>query len=287
MTSRVVVVTDAAASLPEPLALRWNVSIVPLEVAIDGEPLGPAELGDLDRVLDALEARAQVTTSQPSVGAFESAYSAAIAAGATHIVSVHITQSISGTVNAARLAADAAAVPVTVVDSGSVGMATGWAALAAAAKAKAGADAEEVAAEASRVAAGATMLFTVDSLEYLKRGGRVGPTIAAIGDALNIRPVLTVANGKISILQRVRSTPRARALVVDLAERAIASLPRPALAIMGLRAQAYADDIAASLEVRHPKLAMLVRTPVTSVLAVHGGPGSFAAVVADIPPELR
>lgn len=286
MTSRVVVVTDSAASLPEPLARRWNVSIVPLEVAVDGEPLAPSRLADLDYVLDALEARQKVTTSQPSVGAFTDAYAAAAEQGASHIVSVHVTQTISGTVNAARLAAKDASIPVTVVDSGSVGMGTGWPALAAAAKAKSGVEAEKVADEARRVAASVTMLFTVDSLEYLKRGGRVAPTVAAIGDALNIRPVLTVKNGELVVLQRVRSTPRARALVVDHAERAIARFDRPALAIMGLRAQAYADDIAASLEVRHPKLAMLVRTPVTSVLAVHGGPGSFAAVVADIPREL-
>ncbi len=287
MTHRVVVVTDSAASLPEPLARRWNVIIVPLEVTIDGVASHSTGLDDLERVLDALDAGKPVSTSQPSVGAFDEAYRAAAAAGATDIVSVHITQTISGTVNGARLAAEKSAIPVTVVDSGTVGMGTGWAALAAAAKAKAGQSAAEVAAEAQRVADSATMLFTVDSLEYLRRGGRVPSTVALVGDALNIRPVLTVAGGELVVLQRVRSTPKARALVVELAEKAIKEFVHPALAIMGLRAQVYADDIAAILEVRHPKLAMLVRTPVTSVLAVHGGPGSFAAIVADIPPELR
>ncbi len=70
-------------------------------------------------------------------------------------------------------------------------------------------------------------------------------------------------------------------------EAAIAELPNPGLAIMGLRAQAFADDAAAVLELKYPHLAKLVRTPVTSVLAVHGGPGSFAAAVADLPKELR
>ncbi len=282
-----VVVTDSAASLPEPLALRWNVAVVPLEVSIDDASLNATGTSELDAVLGALDAGARVTTSQPSVGAFANAYGAAAAEGATHIVSVHVSETISGTANTARLAAAEADVPVTVVDSGTVAMGTGWAALAAAAKAKAGATAEEAAEEARRVAATSTVLFTVDTLEYLKRGGRVPATVAAFGDALNIRPVLTMRSGELIVLQRVRTTPRARALVVGLAEEAIERFAAPALAIMGLRAQAYADDVAATLEVRHPELAMVVRTPVTSVLAVHGGPGAFAAVVADIPKELR
>ncbi len=166
-------------------------------------------------------------------------------------------------------------------------MATGWAALGAAAKARAGASAEEVAEEARRVAASSAMYFTVASLEYLRRGGRIPGAVAALGGALHVRPVLGARDGEIVVLERVRTTPRARAAVVARAEEAIAALPNPGLAIMGLRAQAYADDAAAVLEVRHPRLAMVIRTPVTSVLAVHGGPGSFAAFVADLPPELR
>jgi DegV family protein with EDD domain len=281
------VVTDSAASLPEPLIKRWGIVVVPLEVVIDDVVYrAPSDIST-DRVLDALEAGLKVSTSQPNVGAFEAAYRAAADAGADRIVSVHLSGKLSGTVNGARLAAASSPVPVAVVDSQSVGMGLGWAALAAAAKARAGSSEEEVVAEAVRVAASSSMLLTVDSLEYLRRGGRVPPTMAALGDALNVRPVLGVEDGSVVILERVRTTPRARAAVVARAEAAIAALPNPGLAIMGLRAQEYADDVAAVLEMKYPRLAMLIRTPVTSVLAVHGGPGSFAAVVADLPPELR
>jgi DegV family protein with EDD domain len=287
VTPHVVVVTDSAASLPEALIKRWGIVVVPLEVIIDGVVYRePSDLNS-DRVLDALEADRKVSTSQPSVGAFQDAYRVAAEAGADRIVSVHISGKISGTVNGARLAAASSPVPVTVVDSQSIGMGAGWAALAAAAKARAGLSEAEVVAEAVRVAASSSMLLTVDSLEYLRRGGRVPATMAALGDALNIRPVLGVEGGGVVVLERVRTTPRARAAVVARAEAAIAALPNPGLAIMGLRAQEYADDIAAVLEMKFPRLAMLIRTPVTSVLAVHGGPGSFAAVVADIPAELR
>lgn len=266
---------------------RWGVAVVPLEVSIDGDTVREPTEGGPDQVLRALAEGRKVSTSQPSVGAFEEVYREAAAAGAERIVSVHISGTMSGTVDTARLAAEVSPVPVTVVDSRSIGMGTGWAALAAAAKARAGASEMETAAEAARVAASSSMLLTVDSLEYLRRGGRVPATMAALGDALNIRPVLAVEDGVVVILERVRTTPRARAAVVARAEAAIEELPAPGLAIMSLAAQEYADDIAAVLEARHSRLAMLIRTPVTSVLAVHGGPGSFAAVVADLPPELR
>jgi len=283
----VVVVTDSAASLPEALIRRWEIAVVPLEVTIDDVVYREAADRETERVLDALEAGRRVSTSQPSVGAFEKVYMEAAARGAERIVSIHISGKISGTVNGARLAAASSPVPVTVVDTGSVGMGAGWPALAAAAKAKSGASADEAAAEARRVAASASMLLTVDSLEYLRRGGRVPAAMAVLGDALNVRPVLGVIDGEIVVLERVRTTPRARAAVVARAEAAIAELPNPGLAIMGLRAQAFADDAAALLESKYPRLAKLVRTPVTSVLAVHGGPGSFAAAIADLPVELR
>jgi DegV family protein with EDD domain len=282
-----MVVTDSAASLPEALTKRWDIAVVPLEVRIDDVVYREATDRESDRVLDALEAGRKVSTSQPSVGAFEDVYRVLAERGAGRIVSIHISGKISGTVNGARLAAASSPVPVVVVDTASVGMGAGWPALAAAAKAKHGAGADEVAEEARRVAASASMLLTVDSLEYLRRGGRVPGTIALLGDALNVRPVLGVSEGEIVVLERVRTTPRARAAVIARAEAAIAELPNPGLAIMGLRAQAFADDAAAVLELKYPHLAKLVRTPVTSVLAVHGGPGSFAAAVADLPIELR
>jgi DegV family protein with EDD domain len=287
MTQRVAVVTDSAASLPGSLIERWGLAVVPLEVTVDGVVYREATEGGADRVLQALVSRRKVSTSQPSVGAFEQAYRDAADRGADQVVSVHVSGKISGTVNGARLAAASSPIPVTVVDTGSVGMGTGWAALAAAAKAMAGATGDEVAAEARRVAASSTMLLTVESLEYLRRGGRVPPATAALGDALNIRPVLGIDAGEVVVLERVRTTRRARAAVIARAEAAIAGLINPGLAIMGLEAKDFTDVTAAALQAKYPRLAMLVQAPVTSVLAVHGGPGSFAAVVADLPIELH
>ncbi|HWJ84824.1 MAG TPA: DegV family protein, partial [Cellulomonas sp.] len=128
----VAIVTDSTASLPEGAAERWGIGVVPLDVVVDGVrfaegvDLSPAEL------LVALDRGARVSTSQPAPAAFAAAYERAAASGAHEVVSVHLSGELSGTVQAARLAAADASVPVRVVDSRAVGMALGFAVLEAA-----------------------------------------------------------------------------------------------------------------------------------------------------------
>ncbi len=286
MGQRVVVVTDSAASIPEAFVTRWGIEVVPLDIVIDGEPSPEGPGMGVPEVLRALEAGRTVMTSQPPVGAFIEAYRRVAAAGAKGIVSVHISGGISGTANAAEVAAREVALPVTVVDSRSLAMGTGFAALAAAALAREGAPAVDVVAEARRVAASSSLVFTVETLEYLRRGGRVPRAVAAIGDALSIRPILGVVDGEVQLLDRVRTTARAREQVVRMAEEGISGLRRPGLALMGLGVGDHTDEAARAFEARHPNLAMVVRTPISAVLAAHGGPGAFASVVADLPTAL-
>lgn len=283
----VAVVTDSAASLPPALARTWGIHVVPLQVVIDGTAFDEGEQIGPEQVLAALTDGRDASTSQPSVAAFERAYASAARGGATHVVAVLISAKMSGTVNGARAAAAASAVPVTVVDSGTLAMATGFAAVAAAALAREGATAEQVAAEAERVARTSRCVFTVDTLEFLRRGGRVSPAVAAVGRVLSVRPVLELVDGEVAMVDRVRSTQRARAAVLERAESALADMARPASAVMVLGDTDYGDQAASALESRHPHLAMLVRTPVSAVLAVHTGPGTFAAVVADLPARVR
>ena len=283
MTTTVAVVTDSAASLPAGLAQKWGVRVVPLQVIVDG--VAHAEGAEItsDEVLAELLAGRTITTSQPSAAAFEQAYSHAVSGGATAIVAVMISGKLSGTASVALTAAASAGVPVIVVDTQTVAMATGYAALAAAALASTGADVEAVAEEARRVAASSICMFTVDSLEHLKRGGRISPAIAAVGRVLGVRPLLAVTDGEVSLYERVRTTTRARAALVECADEAISERVRPALAVMALGDADYADDAALSLERAHPRLAMTVRTPVSAVLSAHAGPGALAVVVVDLP----
>ena len=283
MTPTVAVVTDSAASLPAGLAQKWGVRVVPLQIIVDGVPHAEGDEISSDEVLAALVSGSKITTSQPSVAAFEDAYARAVRDGAAAIVAVVLSGKLSGTAGVAHAAAAAAGVPVTVVDTQTVAMACGYAAIAAAALANTGADADAVAAEARRVAASSICMFTVDSLEYLRRGGRIGPAVAAVGKVLGVRPLLQVADGEVSLFERVRTTARARAALVECADEAIAERVRPALAVMALGDADYADDAVRVLERAHPRLAMTVRTPVSAVLSAHAGPGALAVVVVDLP----
>ncbi len=287
MTPRVAVVTDSAASLPAALAQKWDIRVVPLQIIVDGVSHAEGAEISSDEVLAALVAGSAVGTSQPSAAAFEAAYADAVQAGADAIVAVVMSGKLSGTASAAQAAATSAGVPVTVVDTQTVAMATGFAAMAAAALAATGAGPDEVAEEATRVAASSVCVFTVDDLDFLRRGGRISPTVAAVGRVLGVRPLLEVHDGEIAVLDRVRTTARARAAIIECADEAIDDRVRPAVAVMALGVADYADEAAAALEASHDRLAMTLRTSVSAVLSAHAGPGALAVVVVDLPEHVR
>lgn len=281
--SAVAVITDSAASLPSSLVDKWGITVVPLHVVVAGVALREGEEISPAQVLAHLEAGAKVSTSQPSLGAFEHAFQRAADSGADGIVAVLISGAISGTVNVARAAAQNCSIPVEVVDTATLAMATGYAAIAAGALAATGAPMQEVAAQARAVATSALCVFTVDTLEYLKRGGRISPAVAAIGSALAVRPVMAIEDGVVVVVERVRTTARARTAMLDLVSSHIGRCRRPAGAVMALGDEQYGDDAATSIAAAHPEVSMLVRTPVSAVLSAHAGPGALAAVVVDLP----
>src|SRR5699024_5788615 len=129
--------------------------------------------------------------------------------GAEEIVSVHLSREMSGTLESAQLAARDADLPVHVVDSAQVGIATGYAALTACDVVDAGGSAKEAAEAAGSRGRAATSLFYVDTLEYLRRGGRVGAAAAILGSALSVKPLLEIADGRVSPRERVRTSSRA------------------------------------------------------------------------------
>ncbi|NTV39971.1 MAG: DegV family EDD domain-containing protein, partial [Demequinaceae bacterium] len=192
-----------------------------------------------------------------------------------------ITGSISGTAEAMRAVSAPGPLQVTVVDSRTVSLAAGLAALSAAAVARAGGSAAEVAAEARRASESSLCLFTVDTLEYLRRGGRVSDTMAALGDALGVKPVLGVIDGRIDQMERVRTSARARAAVLD---RIAAQAQLHAHPVVGLMTLAGDAEVAREA---HAMLASRSGSPIVSaglsaVLAAHGGPGSLAVAVVDV-----
>lgn len=280
MTSRVAVVTDSSAALPPQLAARWGITVVPLQVIVDGDAHAEGVDVDASAVLAALVGDQHVSTSQPSRETFRQAFAALEADGAEAIVAVLLSSGLSGTTQAAMTAADAVAVPVDVVDSRQVAMGLGFAAIAAAAAAARGACAADVAAEARRVAASARCIFTVDTLEFLRRGGRLSSASAAVGRMLQVRPVLDIVDGRVEVVQKVRSTTRAREAVTALASAVTYDGDGPVYAVHTVGDGAYGDAAAAALG------GAVVRADIGAVLAVHAGPGALAIVTADLPSDL-
>lgn len=275
----VALVTDSTAYLSEQAVARFGVDVVPLSVVMGDQDLEEGVGVTPGDVAAALRARVHVTTSRPSPEAFAAAYRAAAARGATGIVSMHLSAELSGTYEAAQLAAEDAPVPVRVLDTRMVAMALGYPVLTAAAVAEAGGSLDEVVAAAEKRAAGTTGFFYVDTLEYLRRGGRIGAARAMLGSALAVKPLLHLADGRIQPLEKVRTSSRAIARLEEIAI-AQAGTAEVDLAVHHLAAEAGAHTLAERLRERVPGLRDLYVGEVGAVIGAHVGPGLLAVVVS-------
>jgi DegV family protein with EDD domain len=218
----VAVVTDSTHYMPREVAERHDFHTVSLYVRWGEPPRDDreADLPDFDGFYAHLRsARELPTTSQPSVGDFLAVYEPLIEQG-SDIVSIHISGGISGTVHAAEQARDQLVERgidsgrIVIVDSASVCAGLGLVAVAAANAAQAGATAAEAAARARELRAELKILFAVDTLEFLRRGGRIGGAQAWIGSTLKIKPILAIES-EIVPIERVRTWGRAFERMVD------------------------------------------------------------------------
>ncbi|MFC0532638.1 DegV family protein [Phytohabitans kaempferiae] len=273
---RVAVVTDSTAYLPA----GPDVTVVPLTVVIngvegrEGVDTTPSEVA---RTLGAR--RVAVTTSRPAPELFVSAYRRLLDAGATGVVSLHLSAELSGTVESASLAAREVGEQVAVVDARSTGMGLGFPVLAAVASAAAGNDIEEVRRAAADAITRTTTLLYVDTLEFLRRGGRIGAASALLGTALSVKPILHVSDGAIVVRDKVRTASRGLARLVDLAveaagesdvDAAVHHLGAPDRA--GVLAEALTERLGDRLHERYV-------TEVGAVVAAHVGPGLLGIVI--------
>jgi DegV family protein with EDD domain len=284
MAGRTSIVTDSTALLPPELAEARGIAVVPLQVIIGGRSYdeGRDPAATPEAIAAALREWVPVSTSRPTPQAFLEAYEQAVRAGASEVLSIHLSGDLSGTFESAQLAAREASVPVHTVDSRQLGMATGFAVLAAADVLDAGGSAEQAAAAARTRAQGTSSLFYVDTLEYLRRGGRIGAAAALLGSALAVKPLLTLADGRIASLEKVRTSTRALSRLEELAvvaagdrqvDVAVAHLANPERAEQ--LAGALRDRLAASLDGRDVSVG-----EVGAVIGAHVGPGMVAVVVA-------
>ncbi len=279
--SNVAVVTDSTAYLPEELAAQSGVRVTPVLVIVAGKGYEEGLQIQPWQVAEALREWKVITTSRPTPADFLSQYQAAADAGADSVVSVHLSSQMSGTYESALLAAREAAIPVSVVDSRSVGMGLGFAVLAAADAARAGASQAEVVAAAEQVAAGAHVLFYVDTLEFLRRGGRMGVASAAVGTALRVKPILQLLDGKVAPLEKARTANKALARLVELTVDMVGDRDM-SVAVQHLAAAERAEEVAAELSVRLG-IADIPLNEVGAVVGAHVGPGMVSVSMAPRP----
>lgn len=275
--STIAVVTDSTACLTDDQRRESGVEVVPIHVIVDGRDyLDGVDISSAE-VAAALSRYAAVSTSKPTPQQFLDAYTAAADRGAQSVLSVHLSSALSGTYDAARLAARDAPIPVKVVDSRTIAMGLGFSALNAAAAVAGGADLAEATEVAQRTAAGSQVLFYVDTLEFLRRGGRIGKASAWLGSALRVKPLLHVVDGEVAPLEKGRTASRALGRLADLVVEA-AGDRRVLVAVQHLDAAQRAEEMAERLR-EQLRIGVLV-CEVGAVMGVHVGPGLVAVAVA-------
>jgi DegV family protein with EDD domain len=274
---RTVIVTDSTASLSAEVCAEHGIVVVPLQVVI-GATSYDEGVATPEMVAAALKEWTPVSTSRPNPALFLEAYEAAATDGATEILSIHLSSDMSGTYESAELAARDASIPVAALDTRQVGKGTGYAVLAAAAVLAAGGSLDEALSAARKRAEETVSLFYVDTLEYLRRGGRVTAAAALLGGALAVKPLLQIKDGRIEPLEKVRTSSKALARLEDLAVEAAGETPvEVTVAHLASpdRAHALAERLSGRLEI----VSEIDCEELGAVLGAHVGPGMVAVCV--------
>jgi DegV family protein with EDD domain len=266
----VAIVTDSTADLPPQLAASRSITVVPLTLNFEGQSL----LDGVDIQPDEFYRRLpsvtrHPTTSQPSPGRFAAAYTSLLAEHDA-IVSIHISEKLSGTYASARQAADMTDPKrIRVVDSELVSMSLGLITLVASAMAAGGAEAETIEAKMLEMRSHIQTYFSVATLEFLRRGGRIGRASALLGSVLQVKPVLCIREGLVTPLERVRTFDRALNRIVELARET--DRGHGVCVIVG-HANAASDAERIGRELESIAETLMIQ-PLGPVVGAHAGPG--------------
>jgi DegV family protein with EDD domain len=229
--AHVAIVTDSASDLPPEVAAAAGITVVPLEVTFGSDRFRAGVDLTTEQFWERMLARDAPfpTTAAASPGDFKSIFEAAFVTGATSIVFISVGEKLSATIKSARIAAEMLEDrDIHVIDSGSASMGEGLLTLLAADLAKAGSSGAEIAEAVTARAADIDLYVALDTLAYLKKGGRISPAQAAIGGLLQVKPIITVTDGAVETADRVRTRGKARERVIEL----MTARPVDALAIL-------------------------------------------------------
>ncbi|RRS00070.1 DegV family protein [Glycomyces terrestris] len=275
----VVVVTDSTSALPEALrASHEGLTVLGIPVLIGGAEHREGEDVRADAILRAMREGQTVTTSGLPPEELRSTYTRLLDEGATGIVSVHLSGRLSGTVAAAEAAAAGFGGRVAVVDSLGAGMGVGYPALAAVEAAEQGLDLLSAAAAAHQAIGRTTTYFYLDTLEYLRRGGRISAARAIVGTALSVKPILGVEDGRIDVIEKVRTPTRGLQRLASLAV-ADAGESEVEMTVHHLGAERRAEALAGWLQERFEgRLRRMDVTEVGAAVGAHCGPGLVGVI---------
>lgn len=278
MPGKIRVVTDSTASIPQDLLETWGIEVVPLVLHVaeqdfhENTDFGPEVL------ISHLEAKQRILTSQPTPKDFLQVYQRLTAQGASQIISMHLSGQLSGTVHAAAIAARQCHIPVEVVDSRSVAMGLGFSVITAATLSAEGAAFEEVLPASLQAASNSKVIFALDTLEFLRRGGRISPAAATLGTVLGMRPILEVLDGKIEVAHRVRGENGTITKLISLAQEQLQIWPQAQVAIQYLNETPAVIRVREALRVASGK--PVIDCAVSSVVGAHCGPGVIGLVIS-------
>jgi DegV family protein with EDD domain len=263
------IVTDSASDLPQDVCDDLGIEIVPLTIRFgDAEYVDRKELSTEEFWRKLERSPVLPETAAPSVGAFEETFRRLADEAADGIACINLSAGLSATMQSAQVAAKAldGLCPITIVDSKSASMGIGNLVLHAARRARDGADLDTLVHEVESRADRQKVLATLDTLEYLRKGGRIGGAQALLGSMLSIKPVITVANGAVEPAGKVRTRGKALRFIVDRV---------PARGVERIAVlHAAAPDIDEFLELLRPRVpdAEIVVGHIGPVIGVHTGP---------------
>jgi len=276
--AKIRIVTDSTADIPADLLEKYQITVVPLNVHIGNKTYrdffdvyGAALFGMLDP-------QEVARTSQPSPGLFMQAYQKLEAEGAETIISIHLSSGLSGTYQAAVLTAkQLPQIDIEVIDSGNVSMAIGFLALEAAKMAEQGKTKDEIKERILTLAPKIKTYFTVDDLNTLQKGGRIGKASAFLGILLNIKPLLLIKEKTIHPLEKVRGKAKGIERLAELVQKEAKPNTKLHAVVVESNIPADGETLMKRLLQDHPD-AEIMRTPVGSVLLSHTGPGTVGVV---------
>ena len=272
-SSRIRVAADSVCDLPADLAAALGVAVIPTYVNIGADSLADDGVS-LDRARfyrDLPAMSTQPTTAAPSPGDAEAFYRDLLDDGAERVISFHVPAKLSGTMNAMRLGAEAVGPErVTLVDSLQLTFGIGFQVCAAAELARQGASLDDILEAVERVRRHTRVYAVIDTMEYLRRSGRVSALVASIGSLLKIKPIISVADGDVSSIARLRTFSRAERRLQELTRE---QTPLESLAVLHIRNRAGADRFLRGIGEIAPSDTLVIEP--TPTIGAHVGPGSI------------